>query len=97
MSDAGSADLQLPEALDAVAATALRQSLLERLSIPLIVDASQVQRLSTPALQVLMAAAKSWAAAGQGFAIIRESDAFRSARLLLGLTPDHLPVGNPES
>lgn len=83
----------LPAILDAVAAAPLRQTLLELQAHPLAIDASQVERLSTPSLQVLMAAAVSWKAAGQNFEITHESEVFTSVRDLLGLTPDLLPSG----
>jgi anti-anti-sigma regulatory factor len=83
----------LPALLDAVAAAPLRQALLALQASPLTVDASQVERLSTPSLQVLMAAALSWKAAGHDFAVTGESETFASIRGLLGITPDLLPSG----
>jgi anti-anti-sigma regulatory factor len=69
----------------------LRQTLLEFQASPLVLDASQVERLSTPSLQVLMAAAHSWKATGYDFGITRESAVFTAVRGLLGITPDLLP------
>lgn len=53
--------IELPTVLDTAAAGALRQGLLEAIAAGgcVNVDASAVQRISTPCLQVLAAASKS--------------------------------------
>lgn len=60
--------LSLPPVLDIAAAAELKRELLEILASgnPVNVDASAVQRVTTPYLQVLAAAARSIAQAGGG-------------------------------
>jgi anti-anti-sigma regulatory factor len=70
----------LPQILDLIAAKPLRDSLLSKPVV--ILDASEVERMSTPCAQVLLAAGQ---AAGASFRIINPSAAFRSAIADLGL------------
>lgn len=83
--------MQLPEILDAPAAAALRDGLLKLRGAPLTLDASGVQRISTPVVQVLMAAARSWARDGLAFQVGSASPAFSAARRVLGLSASQLP------
>jgi chemotaxis protein CheX len=87
--------LHLAEVLDPTAAGPLLQSLLSFSRGELAVDASAVTRTSTPCLQVLLAAANSFAADGRAFAVINPSPAFAEAVSLLGLMPGQLPMGSP--
>ncbi len=53
--------LELAGALDLNAAGPLADSLLKHVGEDLVLDGSKVQRLGAPCLQVLLAAAKTWA------------------------------------
>ena len=73
--------------LDLVAAAALKERLLEAIDqgIEVIVDASSVERLTTPCVQVLVAAARSLTERDQSLALKDPSEAFVSAFSDLGL------------
>ena len=79
--------LCLPATLDAEAAEPLRQELLSSLAAgaALTLDGAAVARLSTPCAQVLVAAARTARAHGQGFALRDASDALSESLALLGL------------
>lgn len=80
------ADFGLPSMLDLTAASGLRAALGPLLKQRLIqIDASQVERMSTPCVQVLLSAAGSADAAKAQFRIVEASEAFRSAISELGL------------
>ena len=82
--------VHLADVLDAPAAGPLLESLLAVRGADAAVDAAAVTRASTPCLQVLLAAAKTWAAEGHAFRIVNPSAAFVEAYSLLGLTSDQL-------
>jgi anti-anti-sigma regulatory factor len=76
----------LPQLLDIVQAQSLRDELVRLLGMgSLTLDASAVDRMSTPSAQVLLAAGRAAVAAGLGFQIIKASDVFRTALADLGL------------
>lgn len=77
----------LPAILDPVAAAPLADGLRAALGAGsgLTIDASAVERLSTPAVQVLLAAARSCEQADRPFRIRRPTDAFAAALTDLGL------------
>lgn len=81
------ADLnRLPQVLDLTQAQNLRDSMAARLSEgALVLDASAVERMSTPCMQVLLAAGRAADLAGSPFQIINVSDVFRTALADLGL------------
>lgn len=79
-------EIKLPQELDLTAARSLRNSLAEQMTNgAVVVDASTVERASTPCMQVLLAAARSADAAGVSFTITNASDAFGRALADLGL------------
>jgi chemotaxis protein CheX len=77
---------RLPQVLDLTQAQNLRDTMVARLSDgPRILDASAVERMSTPCAQVLLAAGRAADLAGSAFQIINASDVFRTALADLGL------------
>ncbi|SFS86459.1 STAS domain-containing protein [Brevundimonas viscosa] len=66
----------LPAVLDLRAAGALTSEFLARRGQPLTVDASGVERLGGLSLQVLLSAAKTWAADGMDLTVAPVSEAF---------------------
>lgn len=73
--------------LDIRAAAHLRDGLSKALARgkPVVIDAGQVERLSTPCVQVLLAASKSAEAAGGRLTLTQASDGFVAAFSDLGL------------
>jgi anti-anti-sigma regulatory factor len=77
---------KLPQVLDLTEAQSLRDTMAARLSDgPLVLDASAVERMSTPCAQVLLAAGRAADIAGSSFRIIDASEVFRTALADLGL------------
>jgi chemotaxis protein CheX len=83
-----SSALQLPEALDLLAATPLLKSLLERRGGSVVIDASSVQRVGAQCVQVLLSAASAWSAEGHSLAIVNRSPGFVEGLQLLGIPAD---------
>ena len=84
----GTADgrYSVPATLDLTAARDLRERLIPMLSgSGVVLDMSAVDRMSTPCLQVLLAAGRAADTAEVSFQIVDASDAFRSAVADLGL------------
>ena len=79
--------IELPENLDMPAAAPLTEALLKRVGGPLAIDASKVQRLGASCLQVLLAAARTWKAAGDALTLQDPSPRFLEDLNLLGLEP----------
>ena len=79
--------ITLGPVLDIRAASPLRDGLQKALKRgkPLVLDAAQVDRLSTPCIQVLLAAGKSVEAAAGRIVLAQASDAFVAAFSDLGL------------
>ena len=76
----------LPAVLDITKAQELRGHMVDRLNGgAVVVDASAVDRVSTPCIQVLLAAARSADRAGTSFRIANASEALRAALIDLGL------------
>jgi anti-anti-sigma regulatory factor len=76
----------LPQVLDLTQAQNLRDSMTTLLADgALVLDASEVERMSTPCAQVLLATGRAADLAGSSFQIINVSDVFRSALADLGL------------
>lgn len=83
---AGGAAIALPASLDLTEADGLCQALRQALqSGAVILDADAVERVSTPCLQVLAAAAASAASRGIQFRLCRASEALATAIGHLGL------------
>jgi anti-anti-sigma regulatory factor len=80
------ASVKLPQVLDLTQAQNLRETMAARLNgEPLVLDASAVERMSTPCAQLLLAAGRAANLAGSPFQIIDASDVFRAALADLGL------------
>ena len=79
--------ITLGPVLDIRAASPLRDGLQKALKRgkPIVLDAAQVDRLSTPCIQVLLAAGKSVEAAASRIVLAQASDAFVAAFSDLGL------------
>lgn len=82
--------VRLPARLDLAVAAPLRQALRDLLdtNTRVSIDAAAVERVATPCVQVLMAAAREARARGVGFAIGQPSPAFAEALADLGIGPD---------
>jgi chemotaxis protein CheX len=78
------ATLVLEPVLDLKAAEPLKVALLEHQGDALSLDASHVQRLGGLCLQLLLAARRSWAEAGQTLVVTPRSAAFDDAVALFG-------------
>jgi chemotaxis protein CheX len=76
----------LPQILDLTQARGLRDRLIALLATSTVVlDASVVERMSTPCAQVLLAAGRAAEAADARFQIVNASHVFRAALADLGL------------
>ncbi|MDF3809596.1 MULTISPECIES: STAS domain-containing protein [Rhodopseudomonas] len=76
----------LPQMLDLPQANGLRDDLIQLLAQGAVVlDAAAVERMSTPSVQVLLAAGRAADAAGSELQIVNASEAFRAAIDDLGL------------
>jgi anti-anti-sigma regulatory factor len=77
---------RLPQVIDIVQAKDLCDSLIFLVSQgPVKLDAGDVERMSTPSVQVILAAGRAADAAGIDFKIVNASDAFRNGLQDLGL------------
>ena len=76
--------VRLAETLDLNAAEPLRQALAEQRGHPVVLDGSQVSRLTGLCLQVLISAHKTWAEDGQEFRLERCSPEFMDQLRLFG-------------
>jgi hypothetical protein len=84
--ESGGALNRLPQVLDLTQAQNLRDSMAARLGDgALLLDASAVERMSTPCAQVLLAAGRAADLAISAYQIINASDVFRTALADLGL------------
>jgi chemotaxis protein CheX len=79
--------MRLPGILDFTAAKPLWESLTAARGQALALDASEVERLGAPCLQVLLAAKSAWAADNTEFHIAAPSPAFVAAASTMGF--DH--------
>ena len=85
----------LPAVADLTSARPLKEQLMQFFTAgaSVTIDASEVQRLSSPCLQVLVAGKQSFAkAGGASLVITNPSDAFRETVSVLGLM-DALELG----
>ena len=85
----------LPEKLDLPAATDLTEQLRKLRGSDLGIDASAVTHLGTNCLQVLISAARTWAADGKGLTFTPMSETFSDQLEQFGLTLDALTQGAP--
>lgn len=85
--------LELPAALDLLAAATLTESLLRFGGEDLAIDAGKVQRLGASCLQVLLSAARTWKAQGASLTLAHGSERFIDDLRLLGFTPETLLSG----
>ena len=77
---------RLPSGLDLTGAQFLRDTLVAQLTDgSLLLDASAVERMSTPCVQVLLAAARAADLAGSPFQVRDASEVFQAALADLGL------------
>jgi chemotaxis protein CheX len=79
--------VRLPETLDLVAATPLRDEILRRRGGPLALDGSAVERFSGLCLQVLLAAHATWREDGHEFRLVAPSEALMDGLRTLGALP----------
>jgi chemotaxis protein CheX len=85
-SDRSSGPHCLPQVLDLTEARGLRDDMMALLQNGTIVlDAGAVERMSTPCVQVLLAAGHAAEAANSQFQIVNASDCFQAAVADLGL------------
>ena len=82
--------ITLPPILDLKAASVLKDEIESHAGAALEIDVSQVERVGGQCLQVLLAAAEAWRAAGLSFELVRPAEAACSDLRLLGAT-DLLP------
>jgi chemotaxis protein CheX len=82
---------RLPQVIDIVQAKDLCDSLIFLISQgPVQLDAGDVERMSTPSVQVIMAAGRAAGSAGIDFKIVNASDAFRNGLQDLGLQAEFM-------
>ena len=87
----GTSRINLGPVLDIRAAEPLKDVLRKALSKgkPLAVDAASIERMSTPCIQILIAAAAALKEADTNFTLMSPSDAFIDSFNELGLFPVH--------
>ncbi|MCA3555382.1 STAS domain-containing protein [Aestuariivirga sp.] len=91
MSDSsGITVLRLKPALDPTAIEDLLRELKKARNTAVVVEAGEVARVSTPALQALLSAWMTWRSDGHDFHISSASPALTEAAALLGLPKDFL-------
>jgi chemotaxis protein CheX len=77
--------LRLAKVLDLAAAAALKEDLTQFRGRPAVIDASDVQRLGTQCVQVLLSAQRTWLSENQRFEIKESSEAFQEGLHRLGV------------
>ncbi|MER0238495.1 STAS domain-containing protein [Fulvimarina sp. MAC8] len=80
--------IELPPTLDIASAGPLAAQLQAQKGSALAIDASLVERAGTQAIQVLLAASKTWQADNLEFKIAQASKPFVTSLELIGLTID---------
>ena len=85
--------IELPAALDLLAAGTLAESFLQFGGEDLAIDAGKVQRLGASCLQILLSAARTWKAQGASLTLAHGSERFIDDLRLLGFTPETLLSG----
>lgn len=88
----GKLEIILPPALDLPAASELRDTLLDALArdtgAELALDASEVERIATACVQVILSAAQGFAVAARRLEVERASEPFTAAFRHLGLAAE---------
>ena len=87
------AQLRLAPKLDQKAAIALAEDLRARRGADLGLDAGDTTHVGTLAVQVILAAARSWSGDGHALRLVNVSDACVDQLSLLGFTPETLVQG----
>lgn len=82
--------LKLPAILDLNAASRLHEQVLALKDKNVAVDASDVTRVGTQCIQILLSAARSWRAMDMTFSVNQSSDAFAKTLQLLGVTDEEM-------
>jgi len=90
------AEHSLPEYLDMSAAEFLKKDLLEFRGSDLSLDASQVQRVGTLCVQILLSARKTWQSDGKKFEITQATEELFDAIRQIGLGPEDLSIAGEE-
>lgn len=88
--------LTLPKRVDLEASAELASSLAEKRGGDLTIDASSVNQLGTPGLQVLLSAASTWAAEGHDLKLVSPSDSMLADLRTFGVDPSALTTGSRE-
>jgi chemotaxis protein CheX len=86
--------LTLPASLPGETATHVADLLLSARTHPIALDASAVERIDTPCIQVLLSAARMWREDGIAMKVSGQSGVFADNLTTLGLTTDELEVGD---
>lgn len=82
------APIPLPDRIDLARAADLQATITGQIGSPVVLDARAVSHLSTPALQVFLAAAQTWRSNGHGFQFEEPSKSFLDMIEVAGLTLD---------
>jgi chemotaxis protein CheX len=82
--------LKLPAVLDLNAASRLHEQVLALKDKNVAVDASDVARIGTQCIQILLSAARSWRSMDMTFSVNQSSDAFAKTLQLLGITDEEM-------
>lgn len=91
MSDSpGITVLRLRPSLDPTAIDSLLQDLRKARNTAVVIEAAEVTRVSTPALQALLSAWMTWRSDGHDFHVASASAALADAAALLGFPKDFL-------
>lgn len=88
--------IPLPERLDMSTAADLHSALMTRLGEPLVLEAGAVRTMGALALQVLLAAARSWRANDRALRLESPSPQFLDSLSMAGLTLADLEHPSPE-
>ncbi|WCR00330.1 STAS domain-containing protein [Paracoccus aestuarii] len=87
--------LPLPETFDRKAVSAFARTLLDHRGADAVLDASQVRRMGTLAVEMLISARKQWQADGRSLTIREASDPFLTTLEAVGASVDLLQTGGP--
>ncbi len=82
--------LKLSPVLDLTQASVLYGKLKELRGKPVMVDASEVERVGAQCVQILMAGIKAWEADGKQFTFSKASEAFDKTLKLIGVDIGHM-------
>lgn len=86
--------IKLNEVVSGDAAEALSGEILGHRGSPLNIDASEVSRIDTPCIEVLLAASKLWSDEDQQLSYVQVSDNFEGALEILGLQQSMMVTGD---